>query len=78
MAAVAITVNGEERLAVVAELRRTAGAGPDEVLSAVRGAIAEEHELRASRVLLVNEGRLPAHLERQDPATGDRAGPHVR
>ena len=59
VAAVGLMIADEERLAVVAELRRSAQAGPDEVLAAIRSSVAEAHELRPSRVVLLGEGRLP-------------------
>ncbi len=50
---------GGEQLAVVAELRRRSQADPAQVLAAIQRALAEEHELRASRVVLIPQGRLP-------------------
>src|SRR4051794_26125656 len=51
--------NREERLAIVAEVRRSARTDPAEILAAVRHVVASDHELRPARILLVVEGRLP-------------------
>ena len=58
VAAIALTA-GEERLGVVAEVRRTSRADPETIMAAVRRALAEEHELGVSRIALIPEGRLP-------------------
>ncbi len=58
----AVSIGGpdeREQLAIVAEIRRRSQADPAQILAAIRRAIAEEHELRAARVVLVLEGRLP-------------------
>ncbi len=60
VAAVSVrAANGEEQLAIVAELRRRSKADPAQILAEIRSAIAGEHELRPARIVLVQEGRLP-------------------
>lgn len=59
VAAVSLGAGNVERLALVAEVERSSKAGPDEILAAIRQAIAEEHDLRVMRVALIVEGRLP-------------------
>ncbi|HVR95471.1 MAG TPA: amino acid adenylation domain-containing protein, partial [Thermoanaerobaculia bacterium] len=51
---------GEERLVIVQELeRRGDGAGAEEVASAIRQAIAEEHEVQVWDVVLLRSGTIP-------------------
>ena len=60
VAAVSIRgANDEERLAIVAEVRRRSKADLTQILADIRNAIVSEHELRPARVVLVPEGRLP-------------------
>ncbi|ARA93389.1 hypothetical protein AWN76_009625 [Rhodothermaceae bacterium RA] len=60
-AAFAITVDGEEHLAVVQEVRRSALRNLDveAVIGAIRRAVSEEHELHAHTVVLLKTGSLP-------------------
>ena len=59
VAAVGLPGIGDDRLAVVAEVQRRSKTAPDALLAAIRQAIADEHDLRASRIVLITEGRLP-------------------
>ncbi|HSF39289.1 MAG TPA: amino acid adenylation domain-containing protein, partial [Thermoanaerobaculia bacterium] len=58
-AAFSVEVEGEERLVVVQEVERHAGAGVEEVADAVRQAIAEEHEVQVHEVVLARFGAVP-------------------
>jgi amino acid adenylation domain-containing protein len=59
-AAFAVEVDGEERLVVVQEVERTRRHGDlSEVVTAIRGALAEEHEVQAHAVALLPPGALP-------------------
>jgi amino acid adenylation domain-containing protein len=59
-AAFAITRDDEERLVVVQEVERGARALPlDEVFAAMRRALAEQHELAAYALVLVEPGSIP-------------------
>ncbi len=61
-AAFAVEEDGEERLAIVAEVERQDGAAPfrpEEVTTAITRAVAEEHGLRAHRVVLIRTGTIP-------------------
>ncbi|HEX4496636.1 MAG TPA: amino acid adenylation domain-containing protein, partial [Thermoanaerobaculia bacterium] len=58
-AAFAVDVEGEERLVVVYEVDRHPGAGVDEIIDAVRRAVAEEHEVQVHQVVLVRAGSVP-------------------
>jgi amino acid adenylation domain-containing protein len=58
-AAFAVEADGEERLVVVLEADRRAGADPREVLDAVRQAVAGTHEVQVHEVLLVRPGTVP-------------------
>lgn len=58
-AAFTVERTGEERLVVVAELRRHASDRPDAIAAAVRQAIAERHEVAVHDVVLIRIGTLP-------------------
>jgi amino acid adenylation domain-containing protein len=62
-AAFAIERDGEERLAVVAEVhrghQRRAASGADEVIAAIRSAVADEHEVAPDAVVLLKPATLP-------------------
>ncbi|HET8846870.1 MAG TPA: AMP-binding protein, partial [Ktedonobacteraceae bacterium] len=59
-AAFALTQDGEERLVVVHEVVRTQRHGPlDEVIYALKRAIAEEHGIAPYAVVLIRNGSLP-------------------
>jgi amino acid adenylation domain-containing protein len=59
-AAFAVPVDGVEELVVVAEVGpRDAGGDLDAVVRAVRGAVAEEHDVRPHRVVVIRAGTLP-------------------
>ncbi|HYU30925.1 MAG TPA: amino acid adenylation domain-containing protein, partial [Thermoanaerobaculia bacterium] len=61
-AAFSLDVGGEERLVLVQEVERRAGAGPGELAeigAAVRRAIAVEHEVPVHDVVLVRAGAVP-------------------
>ena len=59
-AAFSVEVDGDERLVVVQEVERLArGADPGPVLDAVRGALAEQHDLDAHAVCLIKALTLP-------------------
>ncbi|HMY20901.1 MAG TPA: beta-ketoacyl synthase N-terminal-like domain-containing protein, partial [Polyangium sp.] len=59
IAAFSVEVGPEERLVVVAEIKRGTSAPHGEVFDAIRDAIAHEHELRAWAVALLAPGTLP-------------------
>ena len=59
VAAFALDGHGTERVGVVAEIDRRAQGDPAEILTAIRRAVADEHELGAQQVALVGQGRLP-------------------
>ncbi|MHB1561787.1 MAG: beta-ketoacyl synthase N-terminal-like domain-containing protein, partial [Isosphaeraceae bacterium] len=59
-AAVAIEQGGRERLAIVAEAeRRLAGASPEEIFAAIRGAVAEAVEAEVAAIRLLRPASLP-------------------
>ncbi|NMF64063.1 non-ribosomal peptide synthetase [Brasilonema octagenarum UFV-E1] len=60
-AAFAIDVTGEERLAVVVEVKRShlRHLNVEEVVKAIRQAVAEQHELQVYGVLLLKPGSIP-------------------
>lgn len=58
-AALSVELDGEERLAVVAEIDPRRCADPEEVLDAIRGAVAEEHDLAIHTAALVPPGGIP-------------------
>jgi acyl-CoA synthetase (AMP-forming)/AMP-acid ligase II len=58
-AAFALTIAEEERLAVVHEVSDPRGGGTDEVIAAVRSAVAREHGVRVEVVILVEPGAIP-------------------
>lgn len=59
-AAFAIEQGGRERLAIVAEAeRRLAGASPEEVFAAIRGAVAEAVEAEVAAIRLLRPASLP-------------------
>ncbi|HEX8087809.1 MAG TPA: amino acid adenylation domain-containing protein, partial [Blastocatellia bacterium] len=51
--------DGEERLVIVHELEHRRRADPNEVIEAIRRAVAEIHEVRVSAVTLVKAGSVP-------------------
>ncbi len=57
-AAFSIT-NGEERLVVVHEAERSAKCNHEEILSAIRAAVAEEYEVQLNAVVIVKTGGVP-------------------
>jgi acyl-CoA synthetase (AMP-forming)/AMP-acid ligase II len=75
-AAFAVTVDAEERVVLVAEIAE--GAGHDEVVRAVRQAIAEVHEIKLENVLTIAPGALPktssGKLRRQETRAAYLAG----
>lgn len=58
-AAFAVEVEGEERLVVVQELEFRAKPNIEEVTSAIRQAITEEHEVQVYGVVLIKPGSIP-------------------
>ncbi|MES1211707.1 MAG: phosphopantetheine-binding protein, partial [Acidobacteriota bacterium] len=58
-AAFSVEVGGEERLVVVQEVERRRRDNFEEVIEAVRRAVAEEHEVQAHEVVLVRVGTVP-------------------
>lgn len=58
-AAFSVESEGEERLVIVNEVNRHAGADSNAVIAAVRQAIAEEHELQIHAVVLARPGEVP-------------------
>jgi len=59
-AAFSVEVTGEERLVVVQEIERRYQQGePGEIVSAIRQAVAEEHEIQAYAVVLGKHGTVP-------------------
>jgi acyl-CoA synthetase (AMP-forming)/AMP-acid ligase II len=58
-AAFSIEANGEERLVVVQEVERSDGLDLEDIMGAVRQAVAEEHDLQAYKVVLVRPGGVP-------------------
>jgi amino acid adenylation domain-containing protein len=58
-AAFAVDAGGEERLVIVQEVERRRREGLDAVITAVRRAVAEEHEVQAQDVVLVRAGTVP-------------------
>ncbi len=59
IAAFSVEVGPEERLAVVAEVKRGTSAPHAEMMDAIRDAIAHDHELRPWAVVLLAPGTLP-------------------
>lgn len=59
IAAFSIEVGPEERLVVVAEIKRGTSAAHTEMFDAIRDAIAQEHELRPWAIALLASGSLP-------------------
>jgi amino acid adenylation domain-containing protein len=79
-AAFSVDVEGEERLVVVQELKRTQrDAGVEEVVQAIRQAVAAEHELQVYAVVLLrpmsipktSSGKIQRHLCRAQFLAGD-------
>ena len=58
-AAFSVEVGNEERLVVVQELEFRAKPNVEEVIAAIRQAIAEEHEVQVYAVILIKPGSLP-------------------
>jgi len=58
-AAFSVDVGGEERLVIVHEVERRRRDGLDEVATAVRRAVAEEHQVQVQDVILVRAGTVP-------------------
>jgi 1-acyl-sn-glycerol-3-phosphate acyltransferase len=81
-AAFALEVDGEERLVVMAEIDRSmlrkGGAELDEILTAIRAAIAQHHELQTQTIVLLKPGGLPktssGKIQRHACRTGFLAG----
>jgi acyl-CoA synthetase (AMP-forming)/AMP-acid ligase II/acyl carrier protein len=60
VAAFAIEANGQERLVICQELQRSRrDADPKEVISAIRNAVSQHHELDIFSILLLKPGQLP-------------------
>ena len=57
--ACAVEPSGEPQLAIVAEVERPSGVAVDEVVAAVRRAVAETHDLQAVVIALTRPGSLP-------------------
>lgn len=60
-AAFAVDVDGEERLVVMQEIKRTElkRLDVDAVMNAIRGAVSEQHELQLYAIILINPATLP-------------------
>jgi acyl carrier protein len=59
-AAFAVEIGGQERLALFHELKRSArNESPDEVMDAIRQAIAVSHDIEVHTIILLKPGRLP-------------------
>jgi len=60
-AAFSVEVNGEERLVVAQEVKRSSlrNLNIDEVIGAIRKAVSEQHDLQAYAVLLLKTGSIP-------------------
>jgi len=60
-AAIPVTINGEEKLVVVHELERAALRNIDhnKIISSIRAAISEEHELDVYGIVLIRTGSIP-------------------
>ncbi|HET9227335.1 MAG TPA: amino acid adenylation domain-containing protein, partial [Thermoanaerobaculia bacterium] len=58
-AAFSVDIEGEERLVVVQEVERRRREGFEDLASAVRRAVAEEHEIQPYEVVLVRMGTVP-------------------
>jgi acyl-CoA synthetase (AMP-forming)/AMP-acid ligase II len=62
VAAFSITVEGEERLAIASEVERGTSGQPDDtraIFDSIRKAVAQEHELAVSAIVLLSRGSLP-------------------
>src|SRR5205085_3294639 len=58
-AAFSIEAVGEERLVIVQEIDTRRGADTEQVIEAIREAVASEHELQTYAVALIKPGRIP-------------------
>jgi acyl-CoA synthetase (AMP-forming)/AMP-acid ligase II len=58
-AAFSVEVDGDERLVVIQELSRHHGSGLDDVVAAIRRAVAEQHGLLPHAIILVEERSIP-------------------
>ncbi|OUL18939.1 AMP-dependent synthetase [Nostoc sp. T09] len=58
-AAFAVEVDNEEKLVVVQELEFRAKPNPEEVTTAIRQAVAQEHEIQVYAVILIKGGTIP-------------------
>ncbi|MBD6618563.1 amino acid adenylation domain-containing protein [Komarekiella sp. 'clone 1'] len=58
-AAFTVEVNNEERLVIIQELKFRAKPNLEEVISAIRQAVAEEHEVQVYAVVLIKPGSIP-------------------
>ncbi|WP_193197122.1 non-ribosomal peptide synthetase [Nostoc sp. MG11] len=58
-AAFTVEVNNEERLVIVQELKFRAKPNLEEVISAIRQAVTEEHEVQVYAVVLIKPGSIP-------------------
>ena len=67
-AAFAIDVNGEERLAIVQEIKRHSdGAETEEVIAAIRQAITDQFDIEVHAIRLIKT-QSPQDIERESPA----------
>jgi amino acid adenylation domain-containing protein len=51
--------DGKEQLAIVCEVRLQGAARPEEVISSIRQAVSEEHEISVSVIVLLRRGSIP-------------------
>jgi amino acid adenylation domain-containing protein len=58
-AAFSVEIEGEERLVIVHEVERRRRTGCEEIVEAVRQAVAAEHEVQVHEVVLIRQGGLP-------------------
>jgi amino acid adenylation domain-containing protein len=60
-AAFAVESNGEERLVIIQEVKRTCirSLDVDEVVEAIRGAVLENHEIQVYAILFIKQGSIP-------------------
>ncbi|MEH2211072.1 beta-ketoacyl synthase N-terminal-like domain-containing protein [Nostoc sp.] len=75
-AAFPVDVNGEERVAIAAEVERTylRRLNVDEVIEAIRQAVSQEHELQVYAVLLLKPGSIPKTSSGKIQRSACRAG----
>src|SRR5205085_2540005 len=58
-AAFSVEAGGEERLVIVQEIDTRQGPDPEQVIEAIREAVASEHELQVYAVALIKPGQVP-------------------